>query len=195
MTEDELRELNGTPAAPLVSFMSQEFKLRDDGLAALIRFARGGSEIDLEAGVPLHVIYRFLEDTILDFGAFDRTALQTRATMDDLAPVVNFIISWYCGRSHWSAMRLIGFIARNLEEVDGNLLRTGGRGVRDLSPREACNLALSICLEGRNEEDREVFMQDLMYEGDAAGEALRQLREFQAQQKAAKEAAEAAQGG
>jgi hypothetical protein len=185
MTEDELRELNGYQAAPLVSFLSQTFKIREDGLAALIRFARGASNENPEAGIPLPVIYRLLEDTIIDFAEFSALAVRARADMSDLRPVIDYLASWYCGRNHWPAMRLIGYVAGNLDELDGQLIRTAGRGIASLSAREACNLALAICLDGRNEEDRQVFMTDLNYEGDASADALAQLREFQRAQKAA----------
>jgi hypothetical protein len=190
VTEDELRELGGIPAVPLVSFLSQTFKLREDGLAALIRFARGSASINPEASVPLPVIYRLLEDTIIDFGEFSTLAMDSRADMADLRPVINHIIAWYCGRSHWAAMRLLGYAAVNLEEMDGQLIRAGGRGVAALSAREACNVVLAICLEGRSEDDRQVFMTDLMYEADASADALQQLRAFQRAQTAAKEAAD-----
>jgi hypothetical protein len=194
MTEDELRELAGVPVRPEVVFLDTAYKIREDGLAPLLRFTRDSSDNpNPEAGTPLPVIYRLLQDCLIDFGAFEAAALAGRADMGDLRPVINALISFYCGRSHWPAMRLIGFIAANLDELDGRLIRAGGRGVASLTAREACNLALAVCLDGRSEEDRQVFMSDLLYEADATLDALAQLREFQ-RQKAEAEAAEAAGG-
>jgi hypothetical protein len=183
MTEAELRELGG--ARPAITFLGQDYSAREDGLAALIRFARAATTDDPEQPVPVTALYGLIEDCLPAFTGFEAAAIAGRAAMDDISKFVNDLVSWYCCRSHWPAMRLIGFISGNLEEIDGQLIRAGGRGITSLSPREACNVALAVCLEGRDEDDREAFLEDLNYEGDATSDALAQLRKMQAEQKAA----------
>jgi hypothetical protein len=161
MDERDLRELCGVPADPQVTFLGESYAIQEDGLVALIRFARAATTDNPEQPVPLTAVYRLLEDCLTDFGAFAARALASRAEMSDITPVMNELVSWYCARSHWPAMRLIGYVAGNLDELDGQLLRAGGRGILSLSAREACNLALATCLDGRGEDDREVFMTDL----------------------------------
>jgi hypothetical protein len=68
--------------------------------------------------------------------------------------------------------------------------------VARLSAREACNLALAILLDGRDEEDRAIFLQDLNYEGNPDAEAMALVRQMQAARAAAEAqaAVEAARG-
>jgi hypothetical protein len=190
VTEAELRVLAGISAQAEVCFLDEQWEIREDGLAALLRYALGSASDNPEAGMPLAVIYELFEACLTDFRGFGLRAMDARAEMGDLTPVIHQLVSWYCARDYWPAMRLIGFIAANLDEVDGQLIRAGGRGIASLSAREVCNVALAACLDGRNEEDREAFMMDLEYEGDPESEALQQLRMFQAEQKAAREAAD-----
>ena len=82
------------------------------------------------------------------------------------------MIELTCARGFWPAMRLLGFLAGSLEEIDGQLLRSSGRGIASFTAREACNLALAICLDGRDEESRQEFYDDLNYEGSPDAEAL-----------------------
>ena len=185
MREDELRELAGYPSAPEISFMGQAWAIREDGLPALIRFSLASRSDNPEEGTPLAVVYRLLEDCITDFSEFAQAAFDAKAEMEDLTAAIHQLASWYCARNHWPALRLIGYVAENLQELDGKLIRAGGCGIAGLSAREACNVALAACLEGRDEEDREMFLMDLDYEGDPASEALAQLRQMQAARKEA----------
>lgn len=181
MTEEELRELAGYGGPAEVSFLGETWKLHGDGLAALIRYARAAT---LEGGA-LAAAYRFLAGTITDFTAFQRAAIYGKAQEDDITALTHAIIEHYCARGHWPAMRLIGLIGAGMEEIDGKLLLASGRGVAGLSAREACNLALTLYLEGRDEEDRGFALEDLNYEGNPEGEALKLLRQMQAEKKAA----------
>jgi len=185
MREAELRDLAGLGPTAEVTFMGDFYQIRDDGLAALIRFARATTTDNPEQTIPLDAIYRLLEDCLIDFGSFATRALSARAGIKEIGEVMDQLVAWYCARNHYPAMRLIGFIAGNMEEIDGQLIKAGGRGLAALSAREACNVALAICLEGRSEDDRTVFLEDLNYEGDPASEALAQLRQMQASQRKA----------
>jgi hypothetical protein len=188
MREPDLRELAGLNPAPQIEVMGQTWALRPDGLAPMLRFSRADNRDNPEQGPSLAAVYRFFEDCIINFQGFSEAAFDTKAGEEEIASVIGQIAACYCARSHWAAWRLIGYVADNLEEMDGGLIRAGGRGVKYLSAREACNVALAACLEGREEEDRESFLMDLNYEGDAASEALAQLRAFQ------QDRAEAARG-
>ena len=169
-----------------VSFAGEDFELREDALAALITFVRVPGEEAGDGGTPLAAIYDLLSRVITDFPRFERAAFSTRAEIGEVSDLVGPVVSWYCGRSHWPAYRLLGFLAHNLEEIDGQLIRAGHGGVVTLTAREACNVALAICLDGRSDDDRDAFLMDLNYEGDAAGDALARLREWQRDRKAAK---------
>jgi len=186
VTEDELRVLGGAELpAGVVTFAGEEFALAGDGLAALIAFVRVPAEQDGEGGTSLAAIYELLSRVVTDFPRFERAAFSTRAGIGEVGGLVAPVVSWYCGRSHWPAYRLLGFLAHNLEEIDGQLIRAGHGGVVTLSARQACNVALAICLDGRSDDDRDAFMMDLNYEGDAADDALARLREWQRERKAA----------
>jgi hypothetical protein len=88
-------------------------------------------------------------------------------------------------------------MAGELNEFDGKALLRSGRGIAGLSAREACNLALAICLDGRDEEDRAFFLEDLNYEGNSEDEAMAMVRQMiAAKAEASAQAAEAeADGG
>jgi len=190
MTEDELRELLGFSPVAEVHLQGTAHKIREDGLAALLRYARLATEAGPEGGPEgeaLAATYRLLEDCMLDFPAFSAAALEGKADQDDVQATVRELIEFYCARKHWPAMRLIGYIAAHLEETDGQLIRDTGRGLAGLSAREACDLALAICLAGLSEEDRQIFYEDLEYEGNPEAEALAMVRQMQAD-KAAREA-------
>jgi hypothetical protein len=191
--EDSLRDLLGY-GEPVLHFMGQDFALRPDGLVPLLRYARAVPQAQEDSGEAesriLAASHRLLEDCIEDFAAFTATAFTGKAQMDDITGAVAGLASHYCARSHWAAMRLMDYAATHLEELDGQLLRVGGSGMVHLSAREACNLALAVLLDGRNEEDRAIFMEDLNYEGNPEAEALAMVRQMQAAKRAAKEAAE-----
>lgn len=202
--EDSLREMLGY-GQRRITFMGREFTIQPDGLVPLLRYVMsisaqhdkpGHDVTDEERGnTALAAHYGLLEDCIEDFGAFSALALEAKATLEDVADAVTGLIGYYCARSHWAAQRLLAYIAQHLEEIDGQLIRAGGRGVTSLSAREACNLALAICLDGRDEEDRAIFLDDLNYEGNPEAEALALVRQMQAARASAEaQAAEAARG-
>lgn len=183
MNEAELRDLAGVPPEPEVRFLGQAWKIRDDGLAPLIRYILATRSDNPEEPVSLSAVHRLLEDCVIDFSAFSNAAIDGRAGLSDLLPVVDGLVRFYCCRNPWPALRLLGYVAGSLDELDGQLIRAGGRGLAQLSAREACNVALAACLDGRNEEDRDIFLEDLNYEGSPEAEALAQLRAMQRLQK------------
>jgi hypothetical protein len=167
----------------------------------LLRFAGSGpgkeTATDEEAQtVAMAAMYGLLEECVTDFPRFCETALSAKAVMGDITAVMQRLIEFYCARSHWPARRLLGFMAGDLNEFDGKALMRSGRGIAGLSAREACNLALAICLDGRDEEDRAYFLEDLNYEGNPEEEAMAMVRQMMAAKaEASAQAAEAAADG
>lgn len=202
ITEAEIRDLLGYSSAPELTFLGTVFQIRPDGLGPLIRFARTSvrtGEED-EAGeddesVTLAAAHRLLEDCLEDFQSFARLAMESKAGLEVIQAAVRHLIEFYCARMHWSAMRLIGYVAHNLDEVDGQLLWKSGRGVASLSAREACNLALAICLDGRDEDSRATFLEDLNYEGNAEAEAMAMAKQMMAASAAPAAEAPGGRGG
>jgi hypothetical protein len=184
MTEQELREILGFSAVAEVQFLGEAHKIREDGLAPLLRYARLAEEAGPDDSAPLAAVHRLLEDCVLDFPAFTAAALEGKAESGDIQGAVRQLVEFYCVRSHWAAMRLVGYIGAHLEETDGQLIRDTGRGLASLSAREACDLALAICVAGLSEEDRQIFFEDLNYAGNPEAEALAMVRQMQADRKA-----------
>lgn len=191
MTEDEIRELMGFGGPREVGFAGQQWKIHGDCLFPLLLYARAGLKSGPEGNEAngLAALHELLEGTLVDFAGFSTAAYLAKADLEDIQALGRRVVELSCARGFWPSMRLLGYIASSLDEFDGLSLRGSGRGIAGLSAREACNLALAICLDGRDEEARESFFEDLNYEGSPDAEALAMLREYQAQQKAAAEAA------
>ncbi len=184
MTEDELRELAGYGGAAEVSFAGQQWKIADDPLFALLRYALAGVKAEPDdASESFAALYRLLEGCLADFAGFSEAAFTAKSSLEDVQAAGRCVVEHCCARGYWPALRLLGVLASSLEEIDGTLLRMTGRGLSTLTAREACNLALATCLEGRDEEAREEFFIDLNYEGSPEAEALAALKEYREQQR------------
>lgn len=197
MTEDEIRELMGFGGPREIVFAGQQWKIRDDCLSPLLIYAQSGIKAGPEGkgGDGLAALHQLFESCLVDFAAFSLAAYESKATLDEVQAVGRRIVELSCARGFWPSMRLLSYIIASLAEFDGMVLRSGGRGLAGLSAREACNLALAICLDGRDDESREEFFTDLNYEGSPDAEALAALRQMQAARKAAEEAAKEAGDG
>jgi hypothetical protein len=189
MREREFRELAGYPQA--LAFAGRDWEAREDaGLGALLRYTRaaGAAQGQQAPGAQrtaiLAAAHRLIKDCVVQFGEFSAAAFSARPADEDILGIVAALFRFYCCRTHWSAMRLLGYVSANMGEVDGKLLLAGGRGLAELSAREACNLALAICIDGRNDEDRMFFLEDLEFEGDPEGDAMKAVRQMQADRKA-----------
>lgn len=183
MTEEEARALAGYSSEPVIPFLGKDWTIRDDGMFALLEYVSA----DTEKRKPLAIVFKLLEMTVTDFPSFGDHAQARKAKELDIVAATEYLIEFYCARPKWPAIRLLRYIAVNFNEIDGMHLRGGGAGLASLSVREACNLALAILLEGRNQDDREVFLEDLNYDGDPEGDALALVRQMQ-RDKAAAEA-------
>jgi hypothetical protein len=197
-SEDGLRELAGFGGPAQLTFMGETFPVRSDALVPLLRFAGSGPGEDTVTeeqvqNIALAAMYRLLEDCVQDFPRFENTAFTAKAGLDDIIAAVQHLVEFYCARTHWPARRLLGFIASNLDEFDGKALMHTGRGIAGLSAREACNLALAMCLDGRDEESRTTFLEDLNFQGNPEAEAQAMVRAMiKARAEASAAAAEAA---
>ena len=80
------------------------------------------------------------------------------------------------GAPYRVAFQLLGWAADHFAEIDGGQIRSTGRGAEQLTPRQACNLALTCLTDGMDPEQRDEFMKEL-YEQDARSDAKDQLRE------------------
>lgn len=196
MTEDEIRELMGYGGPREIEFAGQQWKIRDDILAPLLTYAKASLKSGMEGDETegLAALHLLLEGCLVSFGEFSRAAYDAKADLEDIQDIGRRLVEVACARGFWPSMRLLGYIIGSMDEFDGLSLKATGRGIAHLSAREACNLAMAICLEGRDEEDRQTFFDDLNYEGSPDAEALVKLREYQAQQKALGEA-EVGEGG
>lgn len=187
MREREFRDLAGYP--PALRFAGRDWDTRDEGgLGALLRYTRAaaaakGAPEAAQRVMILSAAHRLIEDSITSFADFSEAAFTARPADEDILEVVAALFRFYCCRSHWSAMRLLGYVTASMAEIDGKLLLAGGPGLAGLSAREACNLALAICIDGRNDEDRMFFLEDLEFEGDPEGEAMKAVRQMQADRK------------
>lgn len=196
--EDGLRDLAGFGGPAQLTFMGEVFTFRPDGLVPLLRFASAGPAEDATTeqaaeSAALSAMYGLLEECVTDFSRFRELALSAKARLDDIIAAVQHLIEFHCARSHWPARRLLAYIAQSADEFDGRALMKTGRGLAGLSPREACNLALVICLDGRDEEDRAIFLEDLNHEGNPEAEAQAAVRAMMAARaQASAQAAEAA---
>jgi hypothetical protein len=184
--ENSLRDLLGYGGPPEIIFMGKKFEIRPDGLVPLLRYAGSGPAEEEQLKITqqdedqraLASAHHLLEDCVVNFGSFSELAMKTKADMNEINEAVVRLVRYYTCRSHWSALRLLRTLASALDEIDGQLLRSSGRGIAGLTPREACNLMMAICLENREEEDRITFLEDLEFEGNAESEALALARKM-----------------
>jgi len=196
MTEAELRELMGFGTKAEVQFGGRTWEIEPEAFGPLLRYIRvtlrsqRSTEQEKSKDLQLAALYGLLEGCMSDFRGFARAAFESKATLEDLVGVSKALVEFYCARPYWPALRLLTFLASSLEEFDGDFLRRSGRGIASLSAREACNLALAICLDGRNEEDREAFYEDLNYEGSPEADAMEMVRKMREAQAAAPPAKE-----
>lgn len=198
MTEDELRELMGFGSEATVAFGGRDWEIKPEAFASLLGYIRTtlksqkSTEREFSRDTQLSALYGLLEGCITDFDGFAQAVFASKAGLEELMEVAKHLVEFYCARPYWPALRLLTFLANSLDEFDGDFLRRSGRGIATLSAREACNLALATCLDGRSEEDREAFYEDLNYEGSPEADAMemvRKMREAQAQARASAEEA------
>jgi hypothetical protein len=208
--EQEFHEIQalaaGVPAARQVSFGGQPYRLARPALPPLIRYilasrppqdpALTAGQADRQHGTAiLAASHRLLQDT-LDPAAWDgfaAAALAGKAGMDQITGVLRAVVEENTAWKYWPAMRLLGWLTQNLPERDGVAL-AAGRGLAEMSPRQACNAAYATLLAGQeNPEARDTFIEDLMFEGNPEGDAMAAVRAMQRAQQAQQE--EAAGGG
>lgn len=201
MTEGELRELMGFGSIAKVTFADRDWEITPEAFGPLLRYIRttlksqASTEREHSRDIQLSALYGLLEGCVVDFHGFALVMFETKAGLEGLMEVTRQLVEFYCARPYWPALRLLTFLASSLDEFDGDFLRRSGRGIATLSAREACNLALAICLDGRSEEDRDAFYEDLNYEGSPEADAMEMVRRMKEAQAKPAQKEEAGDGG
>lgn len=201
LSEQEIHQVQARiaglpPCTGDVAFSGGTFRLRGPSLGPLLGYlAARNPPADLsplDGMSPEHKMlaaaHLFLEQVTVpdDWPRLQVAALAGRAGQDEVQALVRAVIEQHTAWPFWPAVRLLSFLAGNLAERDGDLLRTGGGlGLAAMTPRQACNATFALLLSGqRTEEDRDQFLDDLYYDGDAEAEALAMVRQMQAAQAA-----------
>ena len=202
--EEDLRrlqcEIEGVDAAATLEFLGESYDLRmDGGLVAVLRFASLAvqKKDDEDAGfAQLVATHRFLSECIQpdDWPFFQESAITGKASEDDVAQAARRMIEILTARPSHAGLRLLGWAAGNLGELDGQLLRGTGTLLSSLSPRQLCNYIFSARLDGMEELERKDFIEDLNAEVTAEQKALNQALEHISKLRE-QEAAEAAAAG
>lgn len=190
LAEEDLRllqaEHDGVPHARVVVFLGREYPVAGAGLTALLRYAgaqkKGASEQHQMASA-----HRVLQECLDPecWPAFQEAALAGKATGDQISGVLQQLLEIHAARPWRAAMRLLGYAAQNLAELDGTMLAETGRGMGDLTPRQLCNLVFARLIAGRDEEGRAEFIEDLYLDFDPDAEAMKRVQEMIASKEAA----------
>lgn len=160
----------------VVDFGGERFEVTGTALVPMLRYA--GQRKDASGQVALASVHRILEECLDDFRRFQDTALRIKATMEEITEIVQQVIEIHCAYPWQAALRLLGYAVMNLGELEGHQLAQSGHGLGDLTPRQLCNLCLTLLIEGRDEEQRAEFLEDLYLDFDPDSEARRQVLEM-----------------
>lgn len=184
-----------------VSFLGETYTLRENGgLIALLRYASRGGEQEADPAnaqsSAFAGIHELLSECIREdqWAKFEQAALDGKADMDDVLPVVHRAIEVYTARPYWPGMRLLAWSAYSLGELDGQVLRGTGRSLATFTAREVCNLMFAWRVENLDDEERQIFLDDLYYEGNPEAEALEMVRRMREDQARARDAGETMAG-
>lgn len=162
----------------VVVFAGEKFSITGTALVPMMRYA--GQRKDESGQVALASLHRILEEC-LDAEAFRRfqnAAIDTKASIEEVTEAVQQVIEIHCAYPWQAALRLLGYAVFNLGELEGHQLTQSGRGLGELTPRQLCNLSLAVLIHGRDEEQRQEFLEDLYLDFDPAAEAKRQVLEM-----------------
>lgn len=178
LAEEDLRLLqaarDGVAHERRVKFLGTWYTIKGTGLVALLRYA--GQRHDPTGTVAMAHAHQIVEESVEDFAAFQEAAISGKARPDDITVVLRQIIEIFTARPWRAGLRLLGDAVQSLAELDGNLLRTTGRGVESLTPRQLCNIVYSLRLDGLDEEQRAEFIDDLYLDFDPDAEALKKVQ-------------------
>lgn len=191
LAEEDLRllqaEHEGVAHAREAVFCGERYPVTRISLVALLRYAstkRGGDDGGQAAMAAAH---RVLQDCLDPscWPEFQEAAIRSKITVEQVSDVIQQIIEIHTAQPWRAAMRLLGYAAHNLAELDGTLLADTGRGLADLTPRQLCNIVLARLLGGLDEEKRAEFLEDLYLDFDPESEAMKQVQQMIADKEAA----------
>lgn len=165
-----------------VRFAGERFEITGTALVPMLRYA--SQRKDESGQVALASLHRILEECLDDFRRFQNAAIDSKASIEEITEVVQQVIEVHCAYPWQAALRLLCYAAVNLGELEGSQLVQSGRGLGSLTPRQLCNLCLSVLLAGRDEEQRGEFLEDLYLDFDPEAEARRKVAEMIASQEA-----------
>lgn len=189
LAEEDLRllqaEHEGVPHARQVIFGGTAYPATRISLVALVRYAgtkRGDSD-----QAQMAAAHRVLEECLDPdrWPEFQEAAIRSKMTVEQVGEVIQQIIEIHTAQPWRAALRLLGYAAYNLAELDGTLLSSTGRGLADLTPRQLCNIVLARLLNGLDEEKRAELLSDLYLDFDPEAEALKKVQQMIADREAA----------
>jgi hypothetical protein len=173
---------------PLLAYLAAATPRRDPAEAMVLSPEQAAAENSAQGRALLAAMHQLLQAAVTrsDWPRFQEAAITLKADRDDIDEVVAAVIEEHTAWKYWPAVRLLGFLAANLEERDGDLIR-GGRSLADLTPRQACNWAYAVLLGSQHtDEDRDRFLEDLFWDGNPEADALAKVAEMtRARQEAA----------
>ena len=189
LAEEDLRllqaEHEGVPHDRQVTFCGGTYPVTRISLVGLLRYAstkRGDSD-----QAQMAAAHRVLEDCLDPscWPDFQEAAIRRKVTVDQVGEVIQQIIEIHPAQPWRAAMRMLGYAAYNLAELDGTLLAETGRGLADLTPRQLCNIVLARMLAGLDAEKRAELLEDLYLDFDPENEALKKVQQMIADKEAA----------
>lgn len=174
--EESLRRLQGTaegvPHSRVVPFLGGEYQAAEDATFALLQYAGSAAQQEQMAAT-----YVLLEHCLApQWGEFQEAALRGKASAGDIDVVVQRLVEIYVARPWRPGLRLLGYAAANLMELEGVLLNGTGRDLATLSVRQICNLVYAQLLAGKDKEQRDEFIEDLYLDFDPEAEAMAKVR-------------------
>lgn len=173
------------PHGRAVSFLDGQYAVTGTGLAALLRYAGGDPEATGQQ--QMAATHRVLQECLdsQDWPRFQEAAVYGKASASDVAGVIYQLVEIHTARPWRAGMRLLGYAAGHLAELDGTLLAETGRGLADLTPRQLCNLVFARLIAGKDEEQRAEFIEDLYLDFDPEAEAREKVLQMIASREAA----------
>ena len=191
LTEEELRllqaDVEGVPHLRVVTFLGRRYPVTGAALVAMLRYAVGSHGKGASEQFAMAAAHRVLQECLdpACWPDFQESAILGKARAEQVFDVVQQVVEIHTARPWRAGLRLLGYAAANLAELDGTLLATTGRGMGDLTPRQLCNLVLAQLLKGRDEEQRAEFLEDLYLDFDPEEEARSKVYQMIADREAA----------
>lgn len=207
MAEEEFRRLQAeleayadtegrAVALPKITVCGRSWPLKTDGgLIQLLRYVTVSShpptaEDATEAAQrkaeiagqqqQMAAMHQLLEECMAPehFREFEQHVTKAKATNEDLGPALETLISVYTARPYWPGLRLLATVAGRLAELDGAVLKTTGRSLATFTAREVCNLMLTQLFEGKDDEERQIILEDLYLPYSPEALALENVRKM-----------------